>query len=70
MKKPIVVRVRNYWFWWEKTKIYLKEIDIVINKIILNMHVEIVDLGSTLLENGKEWFKFEVISIRDELKIL
>ena len=48
---------------------YFKEIDIVINKIIPNMHVEIVDLGSTLLENGKEGFKFEVISIRDELKI-
>ena len=48
---------------------YFKEIDIVINKIIPNMHVEIVDLGNTTLENGMEGFKCEVVSIRNDLKI-
>lgn len=48
---------------------YFKEIDIVINKIIPNMHVEIVDLGNTTLENGMEGFKCEVVSIRNDVKI-
>ena len=48
---------------------YFKEIDLVINKIIPNMHVEIVDLGNILLENGLESFKFEVVSIKDDIKI-
>lgn len=48
---------------------YFKEIDIVINKIIPNMHVEVVDLGNAVLDNGTEGFKFEVLSIRNDTKI-
>ncbi len=48
---------------------YFKEIDIVINKIIPSMHVEIVDLGNVILDNGMEGFRCEVVSIRNDLKI-
>ena len=48
---------------------YFKEIDIVINKIIPNMHVEVVDLGNAILENGIEGFRCEVVSIRNDLRI-
>lgn len=48
---------------------YFKEIDIVINKIVPNMHVSVIDLGNAILENGVEGFKCEVVSIRNDLKI-
>ena len=48
---------------------YFKEIDIVINKIIPDMHVEICDLGNTVLDNGNIGFRCEVISIRNNVKI-
>lgn len=48
---------------------YFKEIDIVISKIIPNLHVEVVNLGKTILENGDEGFKCEVVSIRNGVKI-
>ena len=48
---------------------YFKEIDIVINKIVPNMHVSVIDLGNAILENGVEGFRCEVVSIRNDLKI-
>ena len=48
---------------------YFKEIDLVINKIIPLMHVDLIDLGKSILDNGNIGFKFEIISIRNEIKI-
>lgn len=48
---------------------YFKEIDFVINKIIPDMHVEVIDLGNVILQNGKEGFKSDVVSIRNGVKI-
>lgn len=48
---------------------YLNEIDLVINKIIPSMHIGILDLGKSALKNAEVGFKFEIISIRDNVKI-
>lgn len=48
---------------------YLKEIDLVINKIIPSMHIEMLDLGKSILNNANVGFKFEIISNRNNLKI-
>ena len=48
---------------------YLKEIDLVINKIIPSMHIEMLDLGKSVLNNANVGFKFEIISNRNNVKI-
>lgn len=48
---------------------YLKEIDLVINKIIPSMHIEMLDLGKSILNNANVGFKFEIISNRNNVKI-
>ena len=53
----------------EPIKKYFKEIDIVINKIIPSMHVEMVELGNVILDNGSKGFKCDVLSVRDNVKI-
>ena len=48
---------------------YFKEIDFVINKIIPDMHVEVIDLGNIILNDGKDGFKSDVVSIRNGVRI-
>lgn len=48
---------------------YFKEIDFVINKIIPDMHVEVIDLGNVILSDGKDGFKSDVVSIRNGVRI-